>query len=76
MAFLKHVTELLEQNGESVDVAGLTPARTLVRHGGPDAAPVGVRGHLHEMNGDLPAAPGRRLPVWPTRMSLGRFRAG
>ena len=40
MAFLRHVSELLEKNGEFVDAQALTPARTWVRYGGPDAAPV------------------------------------
>ena len=40
MAFLKHVRELLEEKGEYVDAQALTPARTWVRYGGPDAAPV------------------------------------
>src|SRR4029453_18743532 len=39
MAFLKHVSELLEDNGEYVDAQALTPARTWVRYGGPDARP-------------------------------------
>ncbi len=39
MAFLQHVSELLEENGEYVDAQALTPARTWVRYGGPDAAP-------------------------------------
>ena len=34
MAFLKHVSELLEKNGEYVDAQALTPARTWVRYGG------------------------------------------
>jgi len=67
LAFLRHVSELLERNGEVVDAQALTPARTWVRYGGPDAAPVttdgplpetwhAVRAHLHELGGDLPAA--------------------
>jgi len=44
MAFLKHVSELLEENGEYVDAQALTPARTWVRYGGPDAAPVTTDG--------------------------------
>jgi hypothetical protein len=40
VAFMRHVTELLEENGEYVDVRALTPARTWVRYGGPEAAPV------------------------------------
>ena len=39
MAFQQHVSELLEENGEYVDAQALTPARTWVRYGGPDAAP-------------------------------------
>src|SRR6266540_7422688 len=46
MAFLKHVSELLEENGEYVDAQALTPARTWVRYGGPDAAPVTTDGPL------------------------------
>ena len=38
IAFQRHVNELLEENGEYVDVKALTPARTWVRNGGPDAA--------------------------------------
>src|SRR3982750_1435812 len=38
-AFLKHVNELLEKNGELVDVHALTPAQTWVRYGGPDPPP-------------------------------------
>src|SRR6266516_7261011 len=48
MAFLKHVGELLEKNGEYVDAQALTPARTWVRYGGPDAAPVTTDGPLPE----------------------------
>jgi hypothetical protein len=40
MAFLRHVSELLQENGEYVDAQALTPVRTWVRYGGPDAAPV------------------------------------
>ena len=36
MAFLKHVGELLEENGEYVDAQALTPARTWVRYGSPE----------------------------------------
>ena len=32
MAFLRRVGELLEENGEYVDVQALTPARTWVRY--------------------------------------------
>jgi hypothetical protein len=48
MAFLRHVSELLEENGEYVDAQALTPARTWVRYGGPDAAPVTTNGPLPE----------------------------
>src|SRR5918995_4683910 len=48
MAFLRHVRELLEENGEYVDGQALTPARTWVRYGGPDAAPVTTDGPLPE----------------------------
>jgi hypothetical protein len=48
MAFLRHVSELLEKNGEFVDAQALTPARTWVRYGGPDAAPVTTDGPLPE----------------------------
>ena len=48
MAFLKHVGKLLEENGEYVDAQALTPARTWVRYGGPDAAPVTTDGPLPE----------------------------
>ena len=44
----KHVSELLEENGEYVDAQALTPARTWVRYGGPDAAPVTTDGPLPE----------------------------
>src|SRR5258708_33975098 len=54
MAFLKHVSELLEENGEYVDAQALTPARTWGRYGGPDAAPVTTDGPLPETS-DPPA---------------------
>ena len=47
-AFLRHVSELLEENGEYVDAQALTPAQTWVRYGGPDAAPVTTDGPLPE----------------------------
>ena len=50
MAFLKHVSRLLEQNGEFVDARALTPSQTWVRYGGPDAAPVTTDGPLPETN--------------------------
>lgn len=55
MAFLRHVSELLEENGEYVDGQALTPERTWVRYGGPDAAPVTTDGPLPETS-DLVAA--------------------
>jgi hypothetical protein len=48
LAFLRHVTELLKENGEYVEHQGLTPTRTWVRYGGPDAAPVTTDGPLPE----------------------------
>ncbi len=48
MAFLKHVNEMLKENGEHVGAQALTPARTWVRYGGPDAAPVTTDGPLPE----------------------------
>src|SRR4029079_2870479 len=48
MAFLRHVNELLEENGEYVAAQALTPTRTWVRYGGPDAAPVTTDGPLPE----------------------------
>src|SRR3954463_745548 len=54
MAFLRHVTALLEENGEYVGHQGLTPERTWVRYGGPDAAPVTTDGP-HPETSDLVA---------------------
>jgi hypothetical protein len=48
VAFMRHVSELLESNGEYVDVRALTPAQTWVRYGGPEAAPVTTDGPLPE----------------------------
>ena len=48
MAFQRHVRELLQQNGEFVDARALTPTRTWVRYGGPDAVPVTTDGPLPE----------------------------
>src|SRR5918992_1549046 len=45
---------LLENNGEYVDAQALTPARTWVRYGGPDAAPVTTDGP-HPETSDLVA---------------------
>jgi hypothetical protein len=54
VAFMRHVTELLQDNGEYIEVRGLTPARTWVRYGGPDAAPVTTDGP-HPETSDLVA---------------------
>ena len=54
MAFQHHVSELLEENGEYVDAQALTPARTWVRYGGSDAAPVTTDGP-HPETSDLVA---------------------
>jgi hypothetical protein len=48
MAFMGEVTQMLKDNGEFVDVQGLSPAQTWVRYGGPDAAPVTTDGPLPE----------------------------
>jgi hypothetical protein len=53
-AFLKHVDEVLKDNGEYVDVQALTPERSWVRYGGPDAAPVTTEGP-HPETSDLVA---------------------
>jgi hypothetical protein len=42
--FQRHVVELLQESGEYVDAQALTPTRTWVRYGGPDAAPVTTDG--------------------------------
>src|SRR3954471_14136985 len=54
MAFLHHVSELLEKNGEFVDAQALAPAQTWVRYGGPEAAPVTTDGP-HPETSDLVA---------------------
>ena len=54
MAFQNHVSALLEENGEYVDARALAPARTWVRYGGPDAAPVTTDGP-HPETSDLVA---------------------
>jgi hypothetical protein len=54
MAFQGHVIEVLEKNGEYVDAQALTPERTWVRYGGPDAAPVTTDGP-HPETSDLVA---------------------
>jgi len=48
MAFLGHVSELLQENGEYVDAQALAPSQTWVRYGGPNAAPVTTDGSLPE----------------------------
>ena len=40
MAFLRAYREILQDSGEYVDSQALTPARTRVHYGAPDAAPV------------------------------------
>ena len=40
--------KLLEENGEYIGAQALTPGRTWVRYGGPDAAPVTTDGPLPE----------------------------
>jgi hypothetical protein len=52
MAFLRHVNDVLERNGELVGTQALTPERTWVRYGGPDAAPVTTDGP-HPETSDL-----------------------
>jgi len=76
IAFQKHVSELLEENGEYVDAQALTPARTWVRYGGPDAAPVTTDGPLlgesnsGPMTGMALAFPsGSAAPSLPARLS-------
>jgi hypothetical protein len=44
MAFLHGVRDMLEASGELLDAQALTPTRTWVRYGGPDAAPVTTDG--------------------------------
>src|SRR4030088_1280966 len=55
MAFQRHVSELLRESGEYVTVQALTPSRTWVRYGGPDAAPVTTDGPRPET---IPLTPG------------------
>jgi len=54
MTFLHEVRRLLEESGEYVDAQALTPSRTWVRYGGPDAAPVVTDGP-HPETSDLVA---------------------
>ncbi len=48
MAFLRHVSELLEESGELVDAQALTTAQTWVRFDGAGAAPVTTDGPMPE----------------------------
>ena len=50
MAFLKNINEALQESGELIDVAALTPEQEWVRYGGPDAAPVTTDGPHPETN--------------------------
>lgn len=54
MTFLNEVSKMLQERGEYVDAQALTPARTWVRYGGPDAAPVTTDGP-HPETSDLVA---------------------
>ncbi len=54
MAFLRNVRHTLLESGEYVDGQALTPERTWVRWGGPDAAPVTTDGP-HPETSDLVA---------------------
>lgn len=54
IAFQHHVVDVLRESGEFVDAQALTPTRTWVRYGGPDAAPVTTDGP-HPETGELVA---------------------
>jgi hypothetical protein len=54
MTFLNEVSKMLQERGEYVDATALTPQRTWVRYGGPDAAPVTTDGP-HPETSDLVA---------------------
>jgi hypothetical protein len=54
MTFLGEVSKMLQDRGEYVDAQALTQARTWVRYGGPDAAPVTTDGP-HPETSDLVA---------------------
>ena len=54
MKFMADFGKRLEENGEYVDAQALAPARTWVRYGGPDAAPVTTDGP-HPETSDLVA---------------------
>src|SRR5829696_10025285 len=67
VAFQHHVSELLERKGEYVDARALTPARTWVRYGGPEAAPVTTDGP-HPETSDLVAGWWMiDVDSWPSR---------
>jgi len=55
MAFLHHVGELLEKNGEYVDAQALTPARTWVRYGGPGGKPLYEWIDIREVMSEAPS---------------------
>src|SRR3979409_928565 len=69
MAFLRNVRKMLEERGEYVGAEALTPARTWVRYGGPDAAPVTTDGPLPETS-DLVA--GRAIDERGAQHRAGR----
>jgi len=52
MTFLRNVGATLRESGEYIDAQALTPTRTWVRWGGPDAAPVTTDGP-HPETSDL-----------------------
>ena len=54
MTFLRNIRATLQESGEYVDGQALTPERTWVRWGGPDAAPVTTEGP-HPETSDLVA---------------------
>jgi hypothetical protein len=54
ITFMREVSRILQERGEYVDAQALTPARTWVRYGGPDADPVVTDGP-HPETSDLVA---------------------
>ena len=54
MTFMREVSAMLRDSGEFVGAEALTPTRTWVRYGGPDAAPVTTDGP-HPETSDLVA---------------------
>jgi len=54
MTFMREVSVMLRDSGEFVGAEALTPTRTWVRYGGPDAAPVTTDGP-HPETSDLVA---------------------